>query len=123
MKKLHALFYGLIAITASSCMHHDHNIDITYSESNHEYSMKAYFGKSQTRKVENYMDKRLGRRSNLSFVNSRIDGTIALDDHTKFYIRKYPGTLEINLDKDENSMENYKQVKFMCQGIKKVLTK
>ena len=57
----------------------------------------------------------------MSFVNSRIDGTIALDDHTTFYIKKYPGKLEIKLNKDENSDEAYERVKSMCNGIKKLL--
>jgi hypothetical protein len=84
--------------------------------------MNAYFPKNKTRDVDEYMDDRIGRRSKMSFVNSRIDGTIALDDHTKFYIKKSPGVLEIKLDKDENSDEAYHEIKLMCQGIKKILT-
>ncbi len=68
------------------------------------------------------MDNRIGSRSKMSFINSRIDGTIALDDHTKIYIKKSPGVLEIKLDKDENSSESYNEIKSMCQGMEKVLT-
>ena len=78
-------------------------------ESDHYYSMNADFSKSKTRDVEEYMDNRIGTRSNMSFVNSRIDGTIALDDHTTFYIKKYPGYIEIKLDKDKNSGDAYEQ--------------
>jgi hypothetical protein len=123
MKKLQALFYVLTCITISSCMHHDGNINISYSESDHYYSMKADFNRSRTRDVEEYMDKKIGTRSNMSFVNARIDGTLALDDHTTFYIKKYPGYVEIKLDKDENSGDAYQQIKSMCEGIKKVLNK
>jgi len=122
MKKLTKLFYALVCITLISCMHRDHDINITYSEYSHYYSMNAYFPKNKTRDVDEYMDDRIGRRSKMSFVNSRIDGTIALDDHTKFYIKKSPGVLEIKLDKDENSDEAYHEIKLMCQGIKKILT-
>ena len=59
----------------------------------------------------------------MSFVNSRIDGTIALDDHTIFYIKKYPGFIEIELDKDKNSDVAYRRIKSMCEGIKRVLAK
>ncbi len=104
-------------------MHHDGNIDISYKDSDESYSMKAYFDKNQTREVEEYMDDKIGRRSHMSFVNSKIDGTIALDDHTKFYIKKMPGVLEIKLDKDENSREGYHEIRSMCQGIKKVVAK
>lgn len=68
------------------------------------------------------MDYKIGKRSKMSFVNSRIDGTIALDDRTKFYIKKLPGILEIRLDKDENTYESYEQIRSMCQGIKNVVT-
>ncbi len=75
-----------------------------------------------TRDVDEFMDDRIGRGSKMSFVNSRIDGVITLDDHTKFYIKKSPGVLEIKFDKDENTEEAYHTIKSMCQGIKKVLT-
>lgn len=123
MKKLQALFYALACITITSCMHNDGNINISYSESDHYYSMKADFSKSKTKDVEEYMDSRIGSRSDMSFVNSRIDGQLALDDHTTFYIKKYPGRIEIKLDKDENSYEAYHRIKSMCEGMKKVLTK
>ncbi len=124
MKKLFALLLCAFAgmTLASSCMHNDHDTSISYKEAEGYYSMRAYFSKSKTRKVERYMDDQVGRRSHMSFINSQIDGTIALDDDTKFYIKKYPGYLEIKLDKDANSHESYDEIKSMCQGIKKVLT-
>ena len=123
MKKLSALFYALLSITVISCMHNDRDINITLNESGHYYSMKAYFGKNKTTDVERYMDSRIGRRSNMSFVNSQIDGKLALDDHTTFYIKKSPGLLKIKLDKTENSEEAYERIRSMCEGIKKVLAK
>ncbi len=124
MKKLPVLFfYAIVFITISfSCIHNDHDTSIHYKESDDYYSMKAYFSMSKTRDVEKYMNDRIVIRSNMSFVNSQIDGTIALDDQTKFDIKKSPGVLEIKLYKDENSYESYRQIKLMCQGIKKILT-
>ena len=104
-------------------MHNDRDINITLNESDHYYSMKAYFSKSKTRDVERYMDSRIGRRSNMSFMNSQIDGRLALDDHTNFYIKKSPGFLKIKLDKAENSEEAYERIRSMCEGIKNVLAK
>src|SRR5689334_21021216 len=118
MKKFQALFYMVACITVISCMHGDGNLNISYHESDHYYSMSADFSKSKTRDVEEYMDSRIERRSNMSFVNSRIDGTLALDDHTTFYIKKYPGYVTIKLDKDKNSTDAYRQIKSMCEGIK-----
>ena len=58
----------------------------------------------------------------MSFINSRIDGTLGFDDNTTFYIKKYPGYLEIKFDKNKNSSESYYRVKAMCEGIKKVVS-
>ena len=74
------------------------------------------------RKVEEFMDHKIGRTSNMSFVNARIDGTLALDDHTTFYIKKCRGRLEIKLDKNKNSGGSYEEIKSMCEGIKKALS-
>ena len=114
--------YAFGCMVVVSCMHSDKNISITYSNSDHYYSMKANFSKSKTRAVEEYMDRRLAGMRTMSFVNARLDGTIALDDRTKFYIQNAPGVLKIKLDKDENSEEAYYMVKSMCEGIKPIVT-
>ena len=122
MKKQTFLFLAMVFIGLTSCRWHDHaNTNISYSEWSHYYSMKAHFNKNKTRKVENYMDEKIGDQSNMSFVNTRIDGQIALNDYTHFYIQKYPGFLEIKFDKSENSYESYQKVKTMCEGIKEVV--
>lgn len=83
--------------------------------------MSAWFNLDKTNAVHKYMDQQLGKRNNISFVNSEIDATIMLDDHTTFYVRSLPGDLEIKLDKKQNSQESYIQVKKMCEGIKNVI--
>ena len=123
MKKLTVLFFSVLAfVSLISCLHNNHNTNIAYSEYSHYYTMNAHFPRSETRDVDEYMDDRIGNVSKMSFVNSRIDGVITLDDHTKFYIKKSPGVLEIKFDKDENTDEAYHTIKSMCQGIKKILT-
>lgn len=121
MKKSDALSYVLVCMMVISCRFNDDNISIAYTNSDRYYSMKANFSKSKTRDVEEYMDRRFAGTGHMSFVNTRIDGTIALDDHTIFYIKKAPGVLKIKLDKDENSEEAYYRVKSMCEGIKSVV--
>lgn len=124
MKKLSALFYAIACtITVSSCKHSDHNLSLNVTESDHYYSMNAHFSKSKTREIEQYLDSKLGRQSNMSFLNAQIDGTIALDDQTTFYIKKSAGVLNIKMDKDENSDEALERVRLMCEGLKTVLVK
>lgn len=123
MKKFRYLFFLSASIFSLSCVHNSGNTNIKYSETEHTYSMKAEFPEAETREVEEYMNHTIGTISNMSFINTQIDGSIALDDHTTFYIKKSPGILDITLDKDRNSDESYQEIKSMCQGIKKVLAK
>lgn len=106
---------------STSCFYDDHNINISISESKNIYKMSAHFAKSKTRAVHEFMDKKLGYPNNVSFVNSEIDATLTLQDQTVFYVRSYPGELEIKLDKEKNSYEAYHRVKEMCEGIKEVV--
>jgi hypothetical protein len=123
MKKRNSLFFVMACacMIVVSCRHHRGNTSIAFSESDHYYSMKARFSDERTRDVEHYMDEMIGDQSNMSFVNSRIDGQIAFNDHTNFYIKKYDGYLQIKLDKDNNSADSYEKVRDMCQGIKRLL--
>jgi len=58
----------------------------------------------------------------MSFVNTRIDGDLTLDDKTTFYIKKKPGFLEIKLNKNRNSSSSYHTIKELGEGLKGVLT-
>jgi len=84
--------------------------------------MNASFDPDETNKVEKYMNYKIGDASNMSFTNTRIDGQLSLDDHTTFYIKKFPGYLKIKLDKEKNSVESFYRIKEMCDGIKTVIT-
>jgi hypothetical protein len=85
--------------------------------------MRAQFTKSKTRDVEEYKGHRLCRQTNMSFVNSGIDGKIALDDHTTFYIKKYPRFVKIKFNKEENTEAACQKIKSLCEGIKNGLSK
>jgi hypothetical protein len=112
---------SLACITFMSCLHHDNDISITYNDEDEHYSMKASFSKRKVKAVERYMDRMLGDVTDMSFINSRINGKIALDDHTLFYIKKYPGHIKIRLNKYENTEEAYERIRAMCEGMKDVL--
>jgi len=97
-----------------SCRMFNHNINIHVNDDEHYYKMYAHFDPAATTRVEDYMNKKLGSESNMSFTNTRIDGQLTLDDHTTFYIKKYPGYLEIKLAKDKNSTDAYYSIKNFC---------
>ena len=111
----------VLCFSLSCSQLNDHDIHIQVNDSDHSYKIVAHFSKNKTRNVERYMDDKIGKASNMSFVNTSIDGELTLDDHTMFYLKKYPGFVEIKLDKDKNSDEAYYTMKSMGEGIKKVL--
>ncbi|HVX26193.1 MAG TPA: hypothetical protein VHB70_07610 [Parafilimonas sp.] len=113
------LFALCFCISCNEIYHHNTNIHI--SESALDYTMYVHYPPGETHAVENYMDCKIGRSSDMSFVNSRIDAQLTLNDHTTFYLKKYPGYLKIKLDKARNSEQAYDRIKNMCEGIKKVL--
>jgi hypothetical protein len=121
MKKETVIVFMLLCCSFVSCWHHRGDIRIQYRESDHYYSMDAWFRENQTRDVEEYMNDKIGSGSNVSFTNTRIDGSLSLDDHTTFFIKKSPGHLEIEMDKRKNSAESYRQIKSLCEGIKEVV--
>lgn len=120
MKKQNIVFFVLLCSMCIACRHHG-NTSISISESHNYYSMKAWFNKNKTREVEEYLDDKIGRMNDISFVHTRMDARLSLDDHTKFFIKKSPGHLEIKLDKEENSFDSYQRIKLMCDGIKEVV--
>ncbi|TDH25236.1 hypothetical protein EXU57_14115 [Segetibacter sp. 3557_3] len=121
MKQLRASCYVLLCIAATSCMRHNNNVDISYNETDDYYLMRAEFNRAKSRAVERYIDREFGPGSNVSLSSTRIDATISLDDHTRFYMKKSPGSLHIKLNKDDNSRTAYLRVKKICEGVKGVV--
>jgi hypothetical protein len=123
MKKLFNLIL-LTVLTAgifSSCRNRG-DISISHSESNDLYKFVAHFPDDRTKEVQRYLDDKLENGGDFSFVNSKIDGTIALDNKMNFYIRMYPGSLKIEMDKSKNSYENYARMRKMGEDMGKILT-
>lgn len=123
MKKL----FNLVLVTVlsvvifSSCRHKG-DISISHSESNDLYKFVAHFPEDRTKEVQRYLDDKLENGGDFSFENSRIDGTIALDNKMNFYIKMYPGSLKIEMDKSKNTYENYARMRKMGEEMGKVLT-
>jgi hypothetical protein len=111
----------LVGFLLCACTQHAGNTSIKLSESDHYYNMNAWFVENRMDDVEAFMNDRIGRRNNLSFSATNINGRLTLDDRTTFFIKKFPGHIEIKLDKDENSSRSYQTIKSLCEGIKDVL--
>jgi len=112
----------LLLCVCLSCSHFHHNgTNITVSEDNNMYKMIAKFDANKTKGIQDYIGQCLDNHGHISFVNSRTDASITLDDKTTFYIRSRPGNLEIKLNKKENTESSYDKIKKMCAGIKAII--
>src|SRR5215218_3566379 len=117
MIKLTTFFFALGMILLS-CRHQS-NTSITVRESDQYYSMKALFNENRTREVEAYMDENIGDKNEVAFVNTEMDAQITLDDHTFFYLKKFPGHVELKLNKYKKRREVFIELKLCAKGSKK----
>lgn len=122
MKKRNGFFY-LFAAFLISCGHHNGDTHISYKDRDGHYSMKAHFNERRTRAVEHYMNEKIGRKNNISFMNIESDADFTLDDGTRFHLKKYPGHVEIEMDRAANSDKSYYALKEMCEGIKDIVAR
>lgn len=122
MKKRTGLWYAL-AVLLISCGTHNENTSISYKDKDRYYSMEAHFNENRTKAVEHYMNNKIGKKNNISFSDLESDGAITLSDGTRFNLKKYPGHIEIELDKTANTNSAYHSIKEMCEGMKDIIVK
>ncbi len=96
-----------------------HDISLQIKESDEKYQIYAYYNRSRTDEVQQYLDSKL--RTHL-FRKSRINATITLEDDTRLYVKKTPGRLVIKFNRDENSVEAYRRMKELAEGLKVQIT-
>jgi uncharacterized lipoprotein YehR (DUF1307 family) len=120
MKPLIVLAAAL-ALVLAGCHHRHHNTSFSVRDNGSIYQINASYNPSKTKRLQHYLDNRLGESSNVSFVNTRMDATITLDDETKFYIKSNPGSLKIKFNKRENTEEAYEKMRGLCEGIKEAI--
>lgn len=104
-----------------SCARINHNINLTISESEQYVTIVAHYHEDRQYEVDKCMDKHFGRPGNMSFANARINGNIAMNNGTKFYIKKQPGFIDIRFNKIENSASAYKHLKDFGNDLKSAM--
>ena len=121
MKKPAIFFCALLlCVVIISCGFPGGSISIKHSEYDHYYEMTAKFKPDRTAAVERWLNKELAT-GDMSFAKTEIDGNITLDNQATFYMKKSPGFLNIKLDKEKNSVEIYRKVRSVCEGINEVV--
>ena len=125
-KKMKKLFYFITCCMFSvsmltSCSKSEGRTSITHSESEDVYKLVASYPTDKTDKVQRYMDTALEPGRGISFRNTEMDANLTLDNKMSFYIKSSPGELKIEMNKNNNSQENYLKMKEMGKGIKDAL--
>jgi hypothetical protein len=124
MKKYSLSIILALVILASfpSCFHFsDHDISISVSDDEDEYEMDADYSRSQAHAVRVYLNNHLLNGKFKMRRNDYLDKEITLDDKTTFYINSNPGSLQIRIDKKENSEEQCERVRQACEDLKEIL--
>ncbi|MDR3697969.1 hypothetical protein [Mucilaginibacter sp.] len=122
------VFFGVFSILALSVFlvwskfeDFNHNISITVSEEKDSYEFLANYDRSNTGRIEAYINTEISPDRLGNSENDFVDATTSLPDHTRFYIKESPGRLKIRLDKTQNSTASYLRIKKMCEGVKRLL--
>jgi hypothetical protein len=99
----------------------NHDISISVSEDEDNYTFSAQYNRVNTGVVEHYINTCISPDRLGNSENDYIDANTSLPDKTQFYVKESPGQLKIKLDKRKNSMASYYRIKKMCDGIKGLL--
>ena len=112
----------MVLAALSSCFHfNDHDISISTSDDDNEYEMDADYKRSQTHAVQVYLNDHLLNGEVKLKRNGYVDREITLDDKTTFHINSNPGSLNIRIDKTENSEESCERIRVACEDLKEIL--
>jgi hypothetical protein len=114
----------MIVAGMSSCFHfNDHDISISVSDDDDEYEMDADYSRRQTHDVQVYLNDHLLNGKIKLKHNDHIDREITLDDKTTFYINSEPGSLNIKINKTQNSEEQCERIREACEDLKEILAR
>lgn len=69
----------LLYFSVSCTQLNQNNINVTVSESEQYYEVLANYNSNNSKHVDKYLNKHLGKANNMSFSNTRIDGHIAME--------------------------------------------
>lgn len=100
----------------------DRNISVSVSESKEAYKFRADYPTANHGRVCDYLEKQLGRNTNINFHDVEIDGHVVLDNQADFYLLLEPGKLRMTLNKKDNSYATYEKFSQMGRELKEVAT-
>ena len=120
MKK-YALLLLLNATLLASCHFRNHDIRISVNDNEEKFRFAASYPENKTSHVQQLINEQVAPNSLFSSANDYTDVTTVLQDQTRFHIKSSPGSLQIQLNKNENDAKSYQRIKNMCEAIKETL--
>ena len=120
MKKIYFIM-ALAIVAVSSCRFGGGSQSVSIRNNDRGYNFQASYPEEKAAKVVAYIEKTLKDDRIFEHVNSKKDADILLGDGAKFHLTAYPGFVEIDFKKNNNSSSSYEKLKELCQGIKDTL--
>jgi hypothetical protein len=117
---LFGLIFATVAFSVCLFLFERSNISITVQDSEDTYKLFARYDKRQAKRVQHYLDTQLN--TSHTFTNASVNANMTLNDHTSFYIKSYPGMLQIRFNKKDNDESAYLKIKQLEEGIKTALS-
>lgn len=112
---------ALAIVVASGCRFGGSSQSVSIRNNGRGYNFQATYPEEKAAKVVAYIEKTLKDDRIFAHVNSKKDADILLGDGTKFHLTAYPGYVEVDFKKENNSSSSYEKLKELCQGIKDTL--
>jgi hypothetical protein len=96
-----------------------HDISISVRERDDYFQLQARYGAYRSADVQRFLSHRL--HNNL-LQRRRVRADIELEDHTRLFVKTYPGHVQIRFNKKENDLDAYLRMKELARDLKLQLT-
>lgn len=112
-------FVAFLSISCNSC-NHKNDLSVSVSESEDEYKFSADYDESDTREVQQHINRTLAPNVVFSGDGDQVVHT-KLQDGTFLKVKSSPGELEIKVNKKENSPASVQRIRDMCMSLKEIV--
>ncbi len=113
---------ALFAVLASGCKFSGSadSQSISIRNTAEGYNFQASYPERKSKSVVDYVEGTL-KDNRIFDAAEKKDAEIVLGDGSRFYLKAYPGYIEIDFKKNKNSFTAYQKLKELCAGIKDTL--
>lgn len=121
MKRIY-LMLALFAVWASGCNigNKSNSQSISITNSAEGYNFRASYPEGKSKSVVAYIEGAL-KDNRIFDAGAKKNAEIVLGDGSRFFLKAYPGFIEIDFKKDKNSFTGYQKLKELCEGVKDTL--